>query len=318
MINKLRCIILALVLIVSIAPICNSEVNDKVKIGVSTPLSGDLSAVGTDIKNAIVFANKKLLNNKYDLIIEDDRCDKREALSIAHRFSSIHKIKYVLGMLCNGVLLSSAPQYVKSKTLVLSAGATSGDVEDIGEGIFRPYPADNLAINAMIPHMLKNVKSLGVIREVDEYAMLMERSLVRENKKLPKINKLTLYLEQVAADNKDFKTTLIKLKSKGVEGIFYNARSEAGYIDMIKQSEALGLKVIRYANMFPSAEVVKKALGKLDEGTIFTNVPFDLNSLSKVNKTIYKDFVNEYGMPPNATPIFFSLGIDTMLLRIKL
>jgi len=65
---------LILLALVSFTLASNSFAEEKIKIGVSVPLSGAGAAYGSDIKNALLFANKKLFHSSYDLIIEDDQC----------------------------------------------------------------------------------------------------------------------------------------------------------------------------------------------------------------------------------------------------
>ena len=82
---------------------------EPIKIGVSLPLTGPASTYGVELKKVITFANKKLANNKYELIFEDDKCSPKEAVTVAHKFIDLDKLKYVTGFACSGATVAAAP-----------------------------------------------------------------------------------------------------------------------------------------------------------------------------------------------------------------
>ncbi len=92
---------------------------EKIKVGVTLPLSGNSALWGTDIKNGLLFANEDLAQGRYELIIEDDRCDAKTAVTIAHKFIEIEKVKWVLGFGCSGTLLSTAKLYEQAHVVVI-------------------------------------------------------------------------------------------------------------------------------------------------------------------------------------------------------
>lgn len=67
------------------------------EIGVSTSLTGSMAPFGADIKNALILANDLYGNGRYHLNFEDDQCNNQQAVSIAHKLTSVRKIRYVLG-----------------------------------------------------------------------------------------------------------------------------------------------------------------------------------------------------------------------------
>ena len=98
---------------------------EPLKIGVSVPLTGSAATLGTDIKNALTFANERYGNHEYELVFEDDKCSGKEAVTIAQKFVQIDKIHFVLGFPCSGALLSAAPVYEQNRVVVIAAAASS-------------------------------------------------------------------------------------------------------------------------------------------------------------------------------------------------
>lgn len=116
----------------------------KIKIGVSTVLSGDAATYGIDMQNAILFANEKFGDGRYELIIEDDKCDPKTAVSIAQKFANLDKVDFVLGYVCSGAMLAAAPILERAKIPTIVGGASAAAIADTGEYIFRTAPSDRL------------------------------------------------------------------------------------------------------------------------------------------------------------------------------
>ena len=86
---------------------------DKIKIGLVSALTGESAPTGLDVKDAILFANKLYGGDRYEFVIEDDRCLGRDGASAAHKLVSIDKVKYALGFACSVSFLSAASIYEK-------------------------------------------------------------------------------------------------------------------------------------------------------------------------------------------------------------
>ena len=76
----------------------NVFADEKTKIGVSLPLTGDVAAAGGDVRNALIFANKYFYHDKYNLVFEDDRCENVAGLSAAQRLAIVEKVTVALGI----------------------------------------------------------------------------------------------------------------------------------------------------------------------------------------------------------------------------
>ena len=82
-----------------------------IRIGLSTSLSGDTAGAGRDILDALKFTNHKFFADRYEFVVDDDRCDNTVGLTVAKKQVAVDKLKYVLGTFCNTVLLTAAPVY---------------------------------------------------------------------------------------------------------------------------------------------------------------------------------------------------------------
>jgi ABC-type branched-subunit amino acid transport system substrate-binding protein len=264
-------------------------------LGVQAALTGDLAALGTDAKNGLIFANDYFFHGKYKFIFEDDHCDAKAGISAAQKLSAVDKVPAVFGITCNNALLSSAPIYEKAGTFVFGSMATSGDTLDVGKKNFRLLPADHIGVDKIYPYIAQRHKKLGILTYQDEYTALMERSFVRVNR--AQTAPLELVLENVAADTTDVRSVLLRLKSKGIDAIFINSPWEARYIEAIQQMHTLGMKVAVYTEYLPATPPARTALGKLDEGVVFANLPKFDSLLNPEGKKIIDAFIKQYGKP---------------------
>lgn len=282
---------------------------EKIKIGVPTTLTGESATFGTDVKNALLFANAYFFSSKYEFVIEDDKCDSKEAVTIAHKFATVDKLRYVLGIACNSSLLAAAPIYERHGITVITSSATSGDKTDIGRGIFRLFPADQSGAVVLYRHIAPKFRSLGVLTEQNEYPALMERFFLAENDKasVPRI----IHLEQFATGTRDLRGILLNFKKKGVDAVFLNTQNENTYIEAVRSMKKIGLTVPFYSVYYGASETSMRALGKLQEGAEFANLPLPEYALDGEGRKIMEAFHREYG-PSKSIAVIAPLSIDSL------
>jgi ABC-type branched-subunit amino acid transport system substrate-binding protein len=298
------------VTLLAFCTLCGASFADPspIRIGLSTSLTGDTASAGNDILDALKFTNQKFFAGRYEFVVDDDRCDNAVGLTVAKKQVSVDKLKYVLGIFCNTVLLTAAPVYKRAGTVVIAV-ATTDDVRLGKSSIFRTYPSENHAAELLYDYIAMRHKILGVITELDEYTAMMERTLLQKNVD----GKLRIIPMQVTGPGKDYRSVLLRLKSEGVDSLFFNSMAEPGYIEMVKQARALNMTMPQYSNAVPASPTSRKALKDADEGALFTSFPVFESALTTQGKVIYSDYLREKG-EPRSNPIFIALAIDSLRL----
>jgi branched-chain amino acid transport system substrate-binding protein len=276
--------------------VSNSYSEEKIKIGVTVPLSGSAAAYGTDIKNALVFANKKLANSSYELIIEDDQCVDKEAVTVAHKLVDVDKVNFMLGFGCSGTVLASAPVYEKAKVVSIASGTGAPAITNAGDYIFRTKPSLKLAADLLAADMAKKFKKVGIITEETAYCQGLTDATVKAAEAL----KLEVLNENYLTGTEDFRTLLLKLKSKGVEAIFLNPQAEPSMVNQYKQFLALEWKIPIYGTFQPGSPVFLDAFGKAADGIIYADLQFNSEMLNEVGRKLYSEFEEEYGKAKSA------------------
>ena len=278
----------------------NSGFAEKLKIGVPTALTGEAAAFGMDIKNALTLMNERL-GDKYRLIFEDERCESRIAVAVAQKLINVDKVKYALGFPCNATMLATASLYDRAGVLVITSSATSGDVLDVGKNIFRLFPSDVGAATALFGYIVKRHKRIAVLTEQNEYPVMMERTIRAQNDKLG--SPLEILTEAFIHGDTDLRTILLKLSSKGVEGIFVNANTDNSFIPVVKQIRALKIKAALYSAYLPGSAVVLKELGAEVDGFIYSNLPVADDLVTEKGKAVLAEFKKRFGEPQSGFPV---------------
>src|SRR3990167_4855013 len=63
-----------------------------VKVGVMAPLSGDAASYGESVKRAVELSLKNLGLSNVQLVVEDSKCDPKEAVTVATKLITVDKV----------------------------------------------------------------------------------------------------------------------------------------------------------------------------------------------------------------------------------
>ncbi len=276
------------------ASLCLAE--EKIKIGVSVPLSGTAAAYGTDIKNALQFANEKIGKSAFELIIEDDKCSDKDAVAIAHKFVNVDKVRYALGFGCSGTVLAAAPVYENGKVVIIASGTGAPAITFAGDYIFRTKPNLNLAADLLAKDFAAHYKKVAAVTEETAYC----QGLTDATKKAAEALKVEFLNENFLSGTDDFRGTLLRLRAKGVEAIFLNTQGEPGMINLYKQFRNLNWPIPVYGTFTPGSPSFITAAGKDADGIIFADLQFNSAMLNAEGQKLYSEFEKQYGPAKSA------------------
>ena len=131
---KKNIVVLFLIVILSTALIagCNNQaptgnvVNTKteefIKIGYIGPLTGDVAYIGEGVGNTVQLAVEEvnaaggINGKKIKLILEDGKCNNKDAANAANKLVYVDKVGFIIGGGCSSETLGAAPIVENSKT----------------------------------------------------------------------------------------------------------------------------------------------------------------------------------------------------------
>lgn len=277
----------------------------RIKIGVSLPLSGGAASEGEDLRKILQFANRTLADDRYELIFEDDRCNNKDAVSVAQKLASIEKVPYVLGYACSGSIQSAAPIFEKAGIVTIGLATGAPEISSAGEFIFRTIPSLEVAGEELASHVAKRFKKIGVLSEETAYCKGLADAFERHGKERGLAISKMSYLPETG----DFRTLLLKLKSEGNEAVFLNPQDEKGMITLYRQFLDLGWNVPVYAAYYPGFAEFLKTFGTKADGVVFADLPFIDSGLSSKGKELYESYVRENGKP-QSSEFYFVTGFS--------
>lgn len=294
--NIILIVILAVLIVAIIIFSIGTKKNETIKIGVITPLTGDLANYGIGTKNAIQLAVDEInLNDKkFELVIEDSPCNANNAVTVANKLVNIDKVDLIIGPMCSSELLAMAPTINDNKIVLISSSTTSPDITTAGDYIFRNVASDDLRAKVFAQYIFneKNIKEIAIIYENDDAGVGYKEAFVKEYEK---IGGKVVIAEVYEKDTSDVRTQLAKIKAKNPTSILMiSYPSETGII--LKQSKELGIK----SNFFEGFEImmdpqVAQIAGDAVNGVIYIqSATFD-NQLNEEFKEKYK---TKYGIDP--------------------
>ncbi len=277
---------------------------ERISIGVSSALSGDAATYGVDMKHVVEFANKRLANGRYNLIFEDDRCDGKSAVAIAHRFTDVLKLRFVTGFVCSGAALPAAKIFNQSKVLLVAGGVSAPAISDAGPYIFRTWPSDQASAKKLFDAVSAKHTHIGAISEATEFSQGFMSSFMANVSG----SKLTVDSESYLPATTDFKPLLLKFKARNVQALFLNNQSESKLALILEQLNELHWKVPLYNCFLGSSKAFLDRAGALANGLEFVDLP-SLDALTPEGRSLFEEFQKEYG-PMRSTEVVFFTGIE--------
>jgi branched-chain amino acid transport system substrate-binding protein len=203
-------------------------------IGAMTPLSGDVASVGTTLQRVTNMEIEKMnagggiKGRPLEVIWEDGKCSPADSSRAAQKLTGVDKVKFILSAECSGGTLGAAPITEKRKVLLFASVATSPEVSNAGDFVFRNTPSDASQGKALAEYANTKYKKIGMVVEQVDYSVALAQ-VFEENFNGEIIR------EDFASTESDFKTRITKLKNSGVDALFLNVNVGQKFEIMLKQ-----------------------------------------------------------------------------------
>ena len=263
------------------------EHTDKIRIGVSLPLTGNAATYGTDIRNTLLFANEKLASDRYELIFEDDKCVAPDAVTVAHRFVDVLKLKYVTGFTCSSTILPTSGLYNAGGAVVVAPLGSAPEISKLG--VFRTWPSDAGAAARLFGFIEARHHTVGVLSEQTDFTQALLRAFEQQNGG----NKVRIINENFLSDASDFRTPLLKLKAKNIDALFINSQTASTFHAALKQITSLKLAAPLYGSVFAGESVVLNEPAA--EGIVYADLPSVRDVVTPDGLNLFEEFKKRYG-----------------------
>ncbi len=293
------------------APVSQSE---PIRVGAVLSLTGFASPWGEYGKNGINAAVKRINmqggihGRPVQVTIEDDHTDGKQAVSAFNKLQSIDKVQGVIGGVFDFTAQPVLPLAKNSQLAFISPSnfRIAGGF-DLNSQSFVMMTDFSTVIRKLTEYLSQDkLKKLAVIHFKSTFGNEIAKTLdtvMKEQKKGAIVDEAYTQI-----GNNDFKTTIIKLKSQGIDTVFLDMVGNDP-LSFLTQAKALGFAptIITYNGTLDSFTNEK------DKSLLENVVILNWEVTSPQFTSIYKD---EYGIPPTKSADKFFDAVYVMATAI--
>jgi branched-chain amino acid transport system substrate-binding protein len=251
--------------------------------------------------------------NHVRLVIEDDGYNTAKSISAYSKMVSIDKPS-VIFMQTYGAIFALGHKPEKDNVVVIDVLDCNDDIAALPKNIFCLATQTESVAAGFVSDILKNKYETPFIlyEENDPWMEFIQKSSVQ---KLDQHGIKAIH-EGVQASVTDFKSLLLKAKSKKVDAIIFLGNDQMG--TALKQARDLGLQSQFYSVGSMTSPGFQALAGDAAQNTL---VSFWESSESLIHTEFLNAYSSKYGAPPilqlAAVPAYDAAKISLELLRVK-
>lgn len=283
------------------ALIASTPAYADITIGMMAPLTGPLAAIGAQIKNgtetAIEEINKKggINGEKLVLKIADDAGEPKQGVSAANQLIS-DDIRFVVGPVTSGVSVPASSVFAENGALMVTPTATSPELTARGlTTVFRTCGRDDQQAEVAAKYVVEKFKDkkIAILNDKGQYGKGLADAFKTS---LNAAGITEVFNDALTAGDKDFTAIVTRLKSEGVEVLYFGGyHPEAGLL--VRQMKDAGMKVQLIAGDGLSNSEYITTGSDAANGTLFTNAS---DALKNPESKAAADALAAKGIPAEA------------------
>jgi len=292
----------------------------QIKIAMVIPATGPLTQYGDMIKEGVLTAVEMvnaaggINGKKVETVVVDDGCEPKQGPVAANRVIN-DKIHYVVGPVCSGAAIAAAPIYNNEGVVVVTPSATSPNLTD-GKNfhsIFRTIGRDDQQGPSAAKFIVEKIKpkKVAVLHDKQSYGQGIA-SNVRDDLKNAGVD--VALFEGINAGDSDYSAVITKLKSAGVDFVYYGGyHPEMGLL--LRQAGEQGLKARFMGPEGVGNSEINAIAGPAVEGMLLT-LPADFSTNPK-NAAIVKAFKDKKRDPAGAFQMTSYAAAEVIMNSVK-
>lgn len=271
------------------------------KLGAVYAFSGPFAIYSATIKNGLEMALDELNaqgDPKIELIMEDDRSTKDDAINVYQKFIQRDKVMMIFGPLIGGQVFAAGPLAQRAQTPVMLTSVATPGVTGIGDYIFRTSVESSTVIPFTVTaaKRLLDIKKAAQIYTNDDQFSVGEYQAFAASLKAEGVE--IVGVETVRTGDVDFSAQLTKIRSLNPDTLVISSQGQEA-VGIMTQARKLGLENIRFigGNSLNSSGVVKDA-GQAMEGAL-SATPWFLEMDNAKNLEFVKRYRERFSSDPD-------------------
>jgi len=256
---------------------------DTYRIGVMQALSGVGETYGTVQEKAIRMAVDEINaagGDQFELVVEDSKCNARDAITAYTKLSQVDGIKAIVGTSCSGAALGVAPLLAKDRVVLISGSNTSPDLTmQGGPYYFRTAPSD-IQVGQIGGKSVYDDghRKIAFINAATDPSEALHRVVKRV---FTGLGGEFIAAERYDTEQLEFRTLVTKVLRSKPEAIFMSHQDEMQTGNILKQIKELGYTGPLYCNDACIGTSALDIAGDAATGVIAVIPPFIEESNSK-------------------------------------
>ena len=299
---------------VAFAPLAHADI----VIGLVAPLTGPVAAYGDQVKNGAQAAvdqinkNGGILGEQVVLKLADDAGEPKQGVSAANQIVG-EGIRFVVGPVTSGVAIPASDVFAENGVLMVTPTATAPDLTARGlPNVLRTCGRDDQQAEVAAAYVLANLKDkkVAVIHDKGAYGKGLADAFKAA---LNKGGVTEALYDSVTPGDKDFSALITRLKSDGVEVIYFGGyHPEGGLLARQLKDLAVNATIIGGEGLSNSEywAIGNEAAG----GTLFTNAS---DALKSPDSQAAVAVLNEKGIPPEAFTLNAYAAVEVIKAGIE-
>ncbi|WMD21961.1 branched-chain amino acid ABC transporter substrate-binding protein [Achromobacter seleniivolatilans] len=267
-----------------------------IKIAVVGPTTGAVTQYGDMVREGVDTAVERInaaggINGKkLETVVIDDGCEPKQGPVAANRVVN-SKIGFVVGHVCSGATIAAADIYNNEGVVMVTPSATSPALTDGKnyEFIFRTIGRDDQQGPAAAKFVLEKIKpkKAAVLHDKQSYGQGIATAVKND---LEKGGVPVAVFEGINAGDSDYSAVITKLKSQGVDFVYYGGyHPEMGLL--LRQAAEQGVKAKWMGPEGVGNPDINAIAGDASEGMLLT-LPADFTQ-NAANADIVKAFADK-------------------------
>ncbi len=271
------------------------------KLGAVYAFSGPVAIYSTTIKNGLDMAVSELNAKgdlKIDLVLEDDRSTKDDAINVYQKFIQRDNALLIFGPLIGGQVFAAGPLAQKAKVPVMLTSVATPGVTGIGDYVFRTSVESATIIPATVKAAKEQLKTARVAQIYTNDDQFSVGEFKAYDGALKAAGIQIAGVETVRTGDVDFSAQLTKIKALNPDTLVISSQGQEA-VGIMTQARKLGLDKVRFigGNAFNAAGVVKEA-GAAMEGAL-SATPWFLSMEHPKNVEFVKKYREKYKSDPD-------------------
>lgn len=290
----------------------------EIVIGLIAPLTGPVAAYGEQVKHGAEVAvdqiNKAGGINGETVVLKmaDDAGEPKQGVSAANQLVG-EGVRFVVGPVTSGVAIPASDVLAENGVLMVTPTATAPDLTNRGlTNVLRTCGRDDQQAEVAAKYVLANMKDkkVGIINDKGQYG----KGLADAFKKTLNEGGVTeVFNDALTPGDKDFSALTTRLKSEGVEVIYFGGYHPEGGL-LSRQLADLGVKATIIGGDGLSNSEFASIGGDAANGAIFTNAS---DALKNPDSKAAADALAAAGIPAEAFTLNAYAAVEVLKAGIE-